>query len=151
MNGDVMPAHSYADDPVTPRSRSLDDAIATSQFIDRLPRTMTTLPQFALASGDADQPWEVTVTLVPSDQAALDALHPTAMQLCAAAQHALGLAGIGSIIEPARGTVLVRAPEQPQLWLIGASALWWVANAPPPLLQAFLEHVAAEVEQRRRG
>jgi hypothetical protein len=146
-----MPAYSSSDDPVTPRSRSLDDAIATSRLIDRLPRTMTTLPQFALVPGEAGQPWEVTVTLVPSDQAALDALHPTAMQLCAATQHALGLAGIGSIIEPARGTVLVRAPEQPQLRLSGASTLWWVANAPPPLLHAFLDHLAAEVVQRQRG
>ena len=146
-----MPAYSSSDDPVTPRSRSLDDAIATSQFIDRLPRTMTTLPQFALASGDADQPWEVTVTLVPSDQAALDAQHPTAMQLCAATQHALGLAAIGSAIEPKHGTVLVWTAGEPQLRLIGASALWWVANAPPPLLRVFLEHLAAEVEQRRRG
>ena len=146
-----MPAYSSSDDPVTPRSRSLDDAIATSQFIDRLPRTMTTLPQFALASGDADQPWHVTITLAPVDEAALDALHPTAMQLCAAAQHALGLAAIGSAIEPAQGTVRVRTAEETQLRLVGASALWWVANAPPPLLRAFLDHLAAEVEQRRRG
>jgi hypothetical protein len=146
-----MPAHFYADDPLTGRSRPLDDAIATAQLIDQLPRTMAALPLFALTLGDVGQPWRVTVTLTPADQAAVDTLQPSVAQLCAAAQHALGLAAIGSIIEPACGTIKVRVADEMQLRFIGASALWWVANAPPPLLRTFLDHLAAEVGQHRRG
>jgi hypothetical protein len=146
-----MPAHGDADDKLTKGPQRLHEVIATSRLIDRLPRSMTTLPQFVLTSGDAGQPWEITITLIDVDQAALDALHPTAAQLCAATQHALGLAGIGSIIEPARGTVRVRGADQMQLRLADASTLWWVANAPPPLLRTFLDQVVVEVEQRQRG
>jgi hypothetical protein len=110
---------------------------------------MATLPQVALETGGVDQPWEVSITLLPPDQAALDALHPSPTQLCAAAQHSLGLAGIGSLIELARGTVRVRAANKIDMRLLGASTLWWVANAPPPLLRAFLEHLIAEVDHHR--
>jgi hypothetical protein len=146
-----MPAHSSSDDQLAGRPQPLSDAIATAHLIDQLPRTMTTLPLFTLAVGGASEPQQVTVTLTPADQAALDALRPTAAQLCAAAQHALGLTGIGSIIEPTCGTVRVRGTDESQLRLTGASALWWVANAPPPLLRTFLDRLAAEMEQRRRG
>ena len=145
-----MPAHSSSDDLLAGRPRSLDDVIATSQLIDQLPRTMTTLPSFALAASSAGQPWQVSVTLSSADQAALDALHPSATQLCAAAQHALGLAAVGSVIEPTRGTVVVRVANEIELRLVGESALWWVANAPPSLLQAFLQGLIAEVEQHRQ-
>lgn len=43
--------------------------------------------------------------LSPPDQVTLDALQPSAYQLCAAAQHALGLAAIGSQIDLTRCTV----------------------------------------------
>ena len=146
-----MPAHSYADDPLAGRPQPVSDAIATSRLIDELPRSMTALPLFALAPCGVGEPWHVTVTLTPADQAALDALHPTVAQLCAAAQHALGLAAIGSIIEPAQGMVRGRGADEMQLRFVGASALWWVANAPPPLLRTFLDHVVVEVGQRQRG
>ena len=142
-----MPAHPNADDPLARGSQRLDDAIATSRLIDQLPRAMTTLPLFALAAGGAGEPWQVSITLTPADQAAHDALHPTAAQLYAAAQHALGLAAISSIIEPTRGTVRVLVADELPLRLLGASALWWVANAPPPLLRTFLDRLVAEVAQ----
>jgi hypothetical protein len=145
-----MPTHPNADDKLA-GGQWLQDVIATSRLIDQLPRSMTTLPLFALAVGDVGEPWEVTVTLTPSDQATHDALHPTATQLCAAAQHALGLAAIDSIIEPTRGTVRVRAADEIQLRLVGLSALWWVANTLPPLLRTFLDRLVVEVEQRQRG
>ena len=95
------------------------DTVITAQMIEKLPRTMTSLPLFALVAGDVDQSWEVSITLAPSDQAVLDALRPVHMQLCMAAQHALGLAGIGSLIEPALGTVRVRMTKETALRLAG--------------------------------
>jgi hypothetical protein len=62
------------------------------------------------------------VTLAPSDQVALDALHPSPYQLCAAAQHALGLAAIGSQIDPTHSTVRVQVGDG-LLAFVGAGAL----------------------------
>jgi hypothetical protein len=68
---------------------------------------------------------------VPADQAALDALRPSASQLCASAQHALGLAVLGSQIDPAHTEVRVWAAGGLLLAFVGEGALWWVANMPP--------------------
>jgi hypothetical protein len=91
--------------------------------------------------------WQVSVTLAPADQAALDAVQPSAYQLCAAAQHALGLSAIGSVIDAANCTVALRAAGVARLVFIGAPSLWWVANALPPLLHACIEQLAAQLAQ----
>jgi len=77
----------------------------------------------------------------------LQALRPSAYDLCAAAQHALGLSAIGSVIDPANCTVALRAAGVARLVCIGAPSLWWVANAPPPLLHACIEQFAAQIAQ----
>jgi hypothetical protein len=102
---------------------------------------------YALTVGSAGVPWHLTVTLTPPDQAALDALGPSAYALCAAAQHALGLAALGSQIDSAQWMVTLHAAHMPRLGFVGAGALWWVANAPPALLRAFLEQLAAQMAQ----
>jgi len=78
----------------------------------------------------------------------LQALRPSAYDLCAAAQHALGLSAIGSQIDPARGMVVVRSSGEPPLAFAGAPSLWWVANASPPLLHACIEQFAAQIARR---
>lgn len=120
----------------------------TYQFIEHLPRAMDAPPRCTLVSLGDGLGWQVSVTLAPADQAALDAVQPSAYDLCAAAQHALGLAAIGSQIEPARGMVVVRSSSAPPLAFAGAPSLWWVANAPPPLLHTWIDQIAAQLAQR---
>jgi hypothetical protein len=125
--------------------RGADRAADVHAFIERLPRTIDAPPQHALRAPDAGEPWQVRIMLAPPDQAALDARQPSAYQLCAAAQHALGLAAIGSQIHPEHWTVTLHAADAPQLAFVGACALWWVANASPALLRALLTQLAAEL------
>jgi hypothetical protein len=97
-------------------------------------------------SGDTGL-WHVTVTLEEADRAALDALRPSAAQLCAAAQHALGMAAIDSLIEIAHWTIVVRTDGAWRLAFVGEAALWWVANALTPVLRAGIERLAAQIMQ----
>jgi hypothetical protein len=87
------------------------------------------------------------VTLAPADQATLDAPHPSAYQLCAAAQHALGLAAFGSQIDPAQCRVMVRDGSGPRLAFVDEATLWWVANVSPAALGACVDHVVAHIAQ----
>jgi hypothetical protein len=105
-------------------------------------------PQCTLVSLGDGQGWQVSVTLTPADQAALSAAQPSIYQLCAASQHALGLAAIGSRIDPTRASVTVRSSGAVLLTFAGDGALWWLANAPPLLLHAFLDQLAAQLVQR---
>ena len=105
-------------------------------------------PQYTLLALGDDLSWQVSVTLAPADQAAVEAAQPSAYQLCAAAQHALGLAAIGSRIDPAHASITVRSNGAVLLTFAGEGALWWLANAPPPLLRAFLDQLAAQFVQR---
>ena len=140
-----MPTHSDGDAAARVRPRPPERATDTNAFIEQLPRTIAGLPSYVLTVGSAALPWHVTITLTPPDQAALDALGPSAYQLCAAAQHALGLAALGSQIDAAQALVVLRADPMPRLGFVGAGALWWVANAPPALLRALLEQLAAQL------
>jgi hypothetical protein len=128
--------------------RGADRAADVHAFIERLPHTLQVPPQYALRAPDAGEPWQVRIMLAPPDQAALDALRPSAYQLCAAAQHGLGLAAIGSQIHPEHWTVTLHAADAPQLAFVGACALWWVANASPALLRALLKQLAAQIGPR---
>ena len=118
------------------------------QFIEHLPRAMEAPPQYALLALSDGLGWQMSVTLAPADQTALSAAQPSAYQLCAASQHALGLAAIGSRIDPTHASVTVRSSGAVQLTFAGEGALWWVANAPPPLLHAFLDQLASQLVQR---
>jgi hypothetical protein len=119
---------------VSPHRHDLATTDDTKCFIGQLPHTLAAPAHLDLVWGDESGLWHVTVTLTPSDQAALDALHPSAYQLCASAQHALGLAAIGSQIDPAHSTVAVRDGSRLRLAFVGQAALWWVANVPTPTL-----------------
>jgi hypothetical protein len=129
--------------PVPPRLSTADDM---SRFIEQLPRALAAPAQLDLAPGDDAKLWHVTVTLAPGDQAALDALHPSAYQLCAAAQHALGLAALGSQIDSAHTTVRVRAGDR-LLAFVGEAALWWAANTPAALRDS-IDRLLGEISER---
>jgi hypothetical protein len=133
-----MPA-SHKHDPATTQDMS--------RFIDQLPRALTAPAQLALAPGVDTSQWQITVTLAPADQAALDALHPSAYQLCAAAQHALGLAALGSQIDAAHTTVRVRAGDR-LLAFVGTAALWWVANSPPTALRETIDQLLVQIGEQ---
>jgi hypothetical protein len=68
-------------------------------------------------------------------------------QLCAAAQHALGLAALGSQIDSAHATVRVRVGDELLLTFAGAAALWWIANTPPAELRASIDRRLREITQ----
>jgi hypothetical protein len=91
--------------------------------------------------GDDASQWQITVTLAPPDQAALDALRSSMYQLCAAAQHALGRAALGSQIDPAHVTVRVRAGGELLLAFTDEAALWWLANTPAAALRASIDRL----------
>src|SRR3982751_3303367 len=80
----------------------------------------------------ADGTWHVTAQLAADELAALAAATPSPDVLCQRAQHALGLAGIGSRIAPDRLAIGVYIPTSPApfgatpLILVGRSVLWAV-------------------------
>ncbi len=85
------------------------------------------------AAGDGT--WHVLAQLGADAQAALAAAAPTPEDLCQRAQHALGLAGIGSRIDRAHTAVGIYADRsgarfgELALVLDGPAVLWWVAHA----------------------
>ena len=117
-----MPTHP-AGDAAPLRPHPPDRAADTNIFIEQLPRTMAGLLSSALVVSRAGMPWQVSVILTAPDQAALDALRPSADQLCAAAQHALGLAALGSQIDAAQEMVVLRADHLPRLGVSARGAL----------------------------
>jgi hypothetical protein len=135
--------------PVPRRQHDLATADDRKCFIEQLPGTLAAPAHLDLVPGDESALWHITVKLAPADQAALDALQPSAYQLCAAAQHALGLAAIGSQIDPAHTVVRVRAEGGLLLAFVGAGTLWWVANVPPTELHASIDRLLGEIKERR--
>jgi hypothetical protein len=134
--------------PVPRRQHDLATADDISRFIDQLGHALAAPAHLDLVQGDESAQWHITVTLAPTDQATLDALHPSASQLCAAAQHALGLAAIGSQIDPAHTTVRVRAASELLLAFAGEGALWWVATTPSAALQEAIDRLIGQIRQR---
>lgn len=84
---------------------------------------------------------EVTVELAPADAAALQQVAVPLRSLARAAQHALGLAGVGSRIHDDEQGITVFAPVP--LHLRGRAALWLVACTAPAVLLAFLQAAGA--------
>ena len=83
----------------------------------------------------ADNTWILSVQLTPDERASLEAAAQTADELCRRAQHALGMAGLGSRIYRERmavgiytGSFEARFDTTP-LILDGAEALWFVSTA----------------------
>jgi hypothetical protein len=83
----------------------------------------------------ADGTWHVQVQLAADEQAALAAAVTHPDTLCQRAQHALGLAGIGSRIAPDHAAIGVYTPSFPSssgtisLVLKGRAMLCWVSRA----------------------
>jgi hypothetical protein len=118
-----------------------------ADHIEQLPRTLAAAAHFALAPGEDALLWQITVTLAPADLAALDALRPSASQLCASAQHTLGLAALGSQIDPSHGAMRVRDGDGPLIAFVDAGVLWWSANTPPPALLSSIDRLIGESSQ----
>src|SRR4029079_7552531 len=64
-------------------------------LLDQLPHTLQAPLRCDLVPDSDRNGWLITVVLAIADQAALEVLQPSAYELCAAAQHALGMASIG--------------------------------------------------------
>src|SRR5207253_1050044 len=92
----------------------------------------------------ADGTWHVTTQLAADEQAALAAATPSPDVLCQRAQHALGLAGIGSRIAPDRTAIGVYIPTSPApfgatpLILEGRPVLWVISRAPSEAIRALI-------------
>ena len=92
----------------------------------------------------ADETWHVVSQLATDDQAALAAAVTHPDTLCQRAQHALGLAGIGSRIAPDHTAIGVYAAQLPTpasplpLVLEGRALLCWVSRAPSESIRALI-------------
>ena len=96
--------------------------------------------------------WHVMAQLATDEQAALAAAAPSPDALCQRAQHALGLAGIGSRIAPDHTAIGVYAAQLPTpaspmpLVLEGRALLCWVSRAPSESIRAL---IAAAIDVMR--
>ena len=92
-----------------------------------------------------DGTWHVVAQLAPDDQATCAAAAPTSNDLCRHAQHALGMAMVGSRIYPERCAIGVYTKSSPAqfgeatLFLDGPHVLWFVAHAAPQTIHALLD------------
>jgi hypothetical protein len=103
----------------------------------------------------ADGIWSVTAQLAADERAALAAA-PSPAALCQRAQHALGLAGIGSRIAPDQGAIgiyaapLLAPAGATPLVLEGRALLWSISHAPPEAIRALIV-AAIEVMRAARA
>jgi hypothetical protein len=114
-------------------------------LLDQLPRAIQAPARSEVREANDRGGWQITITLAPADQAALEAMQPSAYALCAAAQHALGMASLGSQIDRERGSITLRLSGTPSLTFVGAPALWWLANATPPMLHDCVEALLVRI------
>jgi hypothetical protein len=97
--------------------------------------------------------WHMMAQLAPDDQVAFAASAPSSDDLCHAAQHALGLAGIGSRIYRERSAVEVYVDlsgaqfGEPTLILDGPAVLWFVGHAVPDAIRALLQAATQAMRQ----
>ena len=91
-----------------------------------------------------DETWHVQAQLAAEEQSTLVAAVPEPEVLCQRAQHALGLAGVGSRIAPDRNAIGVYLPTSPTpfgatpLILDGQALLWSIARASSESLRALI-------------
>lgn len=101
------------------------------------------LPPCAIQAA-TDGIWHVVAQLAADEQAALAAAATHPDTLCQRAQHALGLAGIGSRIEPDDNAIGIYAAPLPSpsgaitLVLEGRALLCWVSRAPSESIRALI-------------
>jgi hypothetical protein len=126
------------------RTRQGSASSAQDLVVDGLPRCTIHLTD--------DGTWHVMAQLAAEDVAALAAAAPSPEALCQRAQHALGLAGIGSRIERGRNAIGVyaaplRSPSgEATLLLDGRELLWSVSQATSEAIRAL---IAAATEAMR--
>jgi hypothetical protein len=125
-------------DTNTTRQRTLQGTASSAQdlILDGLPRCTIQVTD--------DGTWHVMTQLAAEGVAALAAAAPNPDALCQQAQHALGLAGIGSRIERGRNSIGVyaaplRSPSgEATLLLDGREVLWWVSQASSEAIRAVI-------------
>ena len=109
--------------------------------------------QPCMIQASANGTWHVITRLAADEQDALAAAAPSPEALCQRAQHALGLAGIGSRIAPDRNAIGVYIPTSPAsfgvtpLVLDGRALLWSVSRASSGTIQAL---ITAAIERMRQ-
>lgn len=124
---------SHADDRI---HSTLPAPTAQTLRVDGLPPCMI--------AATADGTWQVRAQLAADEQAALMAAAPDPAEVCRRAQHALGLAGIGSRIEPDHTAIGVYAAALPSpsgeflLILEGHLLLWSVSRASSEAIRALI-------------
>ena len=110
------------------------------------------LPTCSIQAAE-NRTWHVLAQLASDDQAALAAAAPTPDDLCRRAQHALGLAGIGSRIDRERSMVGVYTDVsgaqfgEPTLILDGPAVLWALGHAVPDAIRALVEAATQAMRQ----
>lgn len=128
----------------------MSEHTSRSQAGARLP-TIPGLPPCTIEMA-VDGTWHVTTQLADGEQDALVTAAPSPEALCQRAQHALGLAGIGSRIAPERDAIGVYVPTSPApfsttpLVLEGRPLLWTVSHASSEAVRAL---IAAAMEVMR--
>jgi len=114
------------------------------------PLVVDGLPACTIQAAE-DGTWHVLAQLVATDQADFAASTPE--DLCQRAQHALGLAGIGSRIDRAHTAVGIYADRsgrgfgEPALVLDGPVVLWYVAHTAPDALRALVQAATEAMRQ----
>ena len=109
-----------------------------------------------MIAATTDGTWHVTAQLAADEQAALAAAAPSPDALCQRAQHALGLAGIGSRIAPDDTAIGIYAAPLPALSgaitlvLEGRALLWSISRAPSEAIRALIV-AATEVMRAARA
>jgi hypothetical protein len=112
------------------------------------------LPPCTIARA-SDGMWHVTAQVTADEQAALTAAAFNSIALFQRAQHALGLAGIGSRIasdDNAIGIYTAPAPTSPgaiTLVLDGRALLWLIAGAPSEVIRALIAAAIAVMHTAR--
>ena len=122
------------------------DGAAQTLLVDGLPPCTITVT--------VDGTWHLMAQLAADEQAASSAAVTYPDTLCQRAQHALGLAGIGSRIAPDQSAIGVYIPTSPALYgatplmLEGRALLSWVSRAPSESIRAL---IAAAIEGMRQS
>jgi hypothetical protein len=110
------------------------------------------LPTCTIQAAD-NGTWQVMAQLASDEEAALAAAAPSPDDLCRRAQHALGLAGIGSRTYRERGAIGVYTDRsgapfgEPTLILDGPAVLWAFGHAVPHAIRALLSAATEAMRQ----
>ena len=128
------------------RRTSQGDASAAQALV------VSGLPTCTIQAAE-DGTWHMLAQLASDEEAAFAACAPSPDDLCRHAQHALGLAGIGSRIDRERSAIGVYADlrgapfGEPTLILDGPAVLWAFGHAVPDAIRALLQAATEAMRQ----